>query len=396
MKKILLMALLLGLTGCGENNQSDSIKTDTQPIVSNQREALNSQAPIQSSRSAIAPSLMGWTVNSTSPLGSGLIIDAEKLGVSSSALIKPTSADVAKVLRGGAAGIALSIAVDQLLGAVDWVLDPENSRIKYKQKPNQINYLYQLDVASYSNSDVYFRPTTGAVISDFYTYINDLNNHYGYNLLNYSNARVADLGEGNFELRYDGYQLERDGSKYNFCTRAPNGYCVIRVNIKPVPPEEKTLPLETVAEQVISNADNESLDAQVATGLAAQSILNEAYNDDAKAEPIVNELENNARNNCPSGITNNGSCWVCSRESWMPIRSRVVYAKEVVFGLNKCSVAMNSSQLLTRYKAYSELGAARDAENACWSPQDPEHLDEAIKAKATAAECNTYLGVLGQ
>ena len=75
------MALLLGLTGCGEDNQSDSIKTDTHPIVSNQREALNSQAPIQSSRSAIAPSLRGCTVNSTSPLGSGLIIDAEKLGV---------------------------------------------------------------------------------------------------------------------------------------------------------------------------------------------------------------------------------------------------------------------------------------------------------------------------
>lgn len=57
---------------------------------------------------------------------------------------------------------------------------------------------------------------------------------------------------------------------------------------------------------------------------------------------------------------------------------------------------MNSSQLLTRRNAYAELGSARDAENVCWSPQDPEHLEEALKAKATAAECNSYLGVLGQ
>ena len=57
---------------------------------------------------------------------------------------------------------------------------------------------------------------------------------------------------------------------------------------------------------------------------------------------------------------------------------------------------MNSSQLLTRRNAYSELGNARDAENSCWSPQDSNHLKEALEAKRIAAECNTYLGALGQ
>ncbi|MGB8808562.1 MAG: hypothetical protein WCD17_04250, partial [Acinetobacter calcoaceticus] len=167
---------------------------------------------------------------------------------------------------------------------------------------------------------------------------------------------------------------------------------VQNLNYDPTKPEF-TLPLEAVAEKVISNADTESLDAQVATNAATQNILNDAV----QAEPVVQELENNAKNNCPSGITNgNGDCWVCSRESWLPIRSRVVYAKDVTNGLGGCSAGMNSSQLLTRYNAYTELGSARDAENACWSPQDQEHLIQAKMAKATANDCKSYLGVLGQ
>mgnify|MGYP000467544148 CR=1 FL=1 len=47
------------------------------------------------------------------------------------AKITPTAAQVSKVLARGAAGYALSVAVEQLLGAVDWVLDPANNQIVY-------------------------------------------------------------------------------------------------------------------------------------------------------------------------------------------------------------------------------------------------------------------------
>src|SRR5690606_4863018 len=49
----------------------------------------------------------------------------------SSVKITPNASQVAKVLARGGAGYALSVAVEQLLGSVDWVLDPENNRIKY-------------------------------------------------------------------------------------------------------------------------------------------------------------------------------------------------------------------------------------------------------------------------
>ncbi|WP_265937159.1 virulence factor TspB C-terminal domain-related protein, partial [Acinetobacter sp. WCHAc060025] len=58
--------------------------------------------------------------------------------------------------------------------------------------------------------------------------------------------------------------------------------------------EEKTLPLDVVANQVISNAESGDTDAQVATTAAAADIVNDAQNDSTKARPIVNQLEANA------------------------------------------------------------------------------------------------------
>ena len=56
--------------------------------------------------------------------------------------------------------------------------------------------------------------------------------------------------------------------------------------------EKKTLPLETVVQKVISNAESGDTNAQVATTAAAADIINEAENDNVKARPIVQQLEN--------------------------------------------------------------------------------------------------------
>ncbi|MCH7333840.1 hypothetical protein MMP69_12040 [Acinetobacter modestus] len=368
MKKLLLMALLLGLTGCGENNQSDSIKTDTHPIVSNQREALNSQAPIQSSRSAIAPSLRGWTVKSTSPLGSGLIIEAEKLGVSSSALIKPTPADVAKVLRGGAAGIALSIAVDQLLDAVDWVLDPANNQIKYRHKIEGLTKFRGLDGLLFDSAEEYCSWRLNKVRSEKYPKSALRNITYSSSgksgtcwIYTYSATYAVDF---NFEI------------------------------LKNIEIEEKTLPLETVAEQVISNADADSLDAQVATGLAAQSILNEAYNDDAKAEPIANDLERNSKK-CPDGRSRNvyGQCFICgSAAVESKMAEDVQIAKGMHIGLGACKVNHTFEGLMLRYNNYVREATARDKLNACYDIPHQTHLDKAKEAWRQAEEvCVEYM-----
>lgn len=379
MKKLFLLAILLGLSGCGDNNQSDTSQLDTQTT---QLQTTTLAVPTASNYKLAASSLMmtpaisplgGWSITNSTVMGASTLIDTVKDTRVSAALVTPNAKQVAEVLRGGVAGVALAIAVDQLLGAVDWIMDPANNQIVYKEKcssenlscikgykfsPNGWNKYYKNpNEACFDAIKNNGWQTTNITLEVYYR--GDKTPHIKCHTKNYSNEPVY-------------LPLETAIDKNNY---------------------EQYLPLEAVAEKVISNADLESSDAQVATNAATQNILI----DPIQAEPVVQELENNAKNNCPSGITNgNGDCWVCSRESWVPIRGRVVRAKDITNGLGGCSAGMNSSQLLTRYNAYSELGAARDAENACWSPQDQEHLIQARAAKATANDCKSYLGVLGQ
>ena len=102
---------------------------------------------------ALAAGLGGWTMSNPVPQGASVLyngaknvlINGKNVAKTSTALITPTATQVAKVLARGGAGYALSVAVQQLLGAVDWVLDPANNQIVYTD-PNapssNSQYLY--------------------------------------------------------------------------------------------------------------------------------------------------------------------------------------------------------------------------------------------------------------
>lgn len=270
MKKLILLAMLLGLTGCGDNNQSDT-QTNTQANTLQKAEAAPvlanySMAASPRAMSAVA-SLQGWNLLSNAPLGAETIIEAGKGQLGSIASIRPNAKQVAEVLRGGAAGIALNIAVEQLLGAVDWVLDPANNQITYKPK---IDEPIQPD-----------DPRFEWVYTCTANFLEVCKGRY------YSSPR----GVSNLVLTSDNpisYCWDKDSLSGCVFKDEWIFYVKGRLNSNFEP---QNLSLETVAEQVISNADAGSLDAQVATNIAAQNILNDVE----LAKPVVQELEENAK-----------------------------------------------------------------------------------------------------
>ncbi|MCH7393768.1 hypothetical protein MMP66_05670 [Acinetobacter dispersus] len=290
MKKLILLTMLLGLTGCGDNNQSDTTQNNAQSTTLQKAEASPavanySLAASPRAMSAVAP-LAGWNVTKSTVMGASTLIDAIKDTKVSAAQVTPNAKQVAEVLRGGAAGIALTIAVDQLLGAVDWVMDPANNQIRYKPKPKvgeppEGKYLWH--VSTQDSEQTYAYSATESCTK----WASIIGKYYSNEPAHF--VRVENVVEIRDTTRAHGY-----------CITYPEGFRqehtvymvgeLVDINA----PKEKTLSLETVAEQVISNADADSLDAQVATNIAAQNILN----DSELAKPVVQELENNANDRC--------------------------------------------------------------------------------------------------
>jgi hypothetical protein len=242
-------------------------------------------SPIFFINSANAAGFDGWTLSDLAPSGADttargtkpVTIDGKDYIKRGKAKITPTAAQVSKVLKGGVAGAALSLAVEQMLGVVDWVLDAANNQIKYKQPATdpispQNQYYYQWRGIKYST----MAPLCIAIFKAqgwAGPITTSLPAGYGCSLVG---SIVSPYGPpGSFG----------DVGAYRVANPAydPNA-----------DEQEKTLPLDAVAQQVISNAEANDANAQVATTAAAQDIINDAQQDEAKARPIVQQLEASA------------------------------------------------------------------------------------------------------
>lgn len=245
-------------------------------------------SPIFLMNAANAANVGGWTLGGGVAQGASTVYNGTKNVIingadyikKGTAKITPNAAQVAKVLRGGAAGYALSIAVEQLLGSVDWVLDPANNQIVYS-KPEQTcdrsgstcpssQYLWKND------------STTGSTPQSAC-----------------SNMKV------NSPWKNSGVDIVSDVEAWCLVTNADSGSQIRNSVVNRVSnpyydgsvadDEKKTLPLDVVSAQVISNAESGDTNAQAATTAAAADIVAEAEKDDAKARPIAQQLESTAK-----------------------------------------------------------------------------------------------------
>jgi hypothetical protein len=233
----------------------------------------------------------GWTLSNPVAKGAStlyngaknVIINGKSVAKASTALITPTATQVAKLLGKGVAGVALSFAVEQLLGKVDWVLDPANNQIRYKEKDAG-------GVAQPTDNFCWYGNSSGKSIC--YSSIESAANAECPVFMGIGAKFSGRIVEANSSTAYVRCELN-GGERYATVNKIVNP--AYDPNAVPQDKPEKTLPLDVVGQKVISNAESGNTDAQVATTATAADIVNDAQNDDAKARPIVNQLESNAQ-----------------------------------------------------------------------------------------------------
>ena len=223
---------------------------------------------------ANAANVGGWNLSNAVAQGASTVYDATKNVVingkdyvkDSWVKITPNATQVAKVLARGAAGYALSIAVEQLLGAVQWVLDAENNRILYTELTPlcgpTAKFCYEMAGGKIAG--------TPQEVCRLFNQINGTKYHSAS-----ENTCYYDVGGKRASL-------------------APIKKVVNVDYDASAEQEQKSIPLTTVAQKVISNAQSGDARAQVATTAAAADIVAEAEKDDSKARPIANQAESNA------------------------------------------------------------------------------------------------------
>lgn len=218
-----------------------------------------------------------WGITNVTKQGASVVISGAKTVVingssvtkTSTALLTPTAKAVAKVLGKGIAYGALSVAVEQLLGAVDWVLDPANNQIKYNTPS---------DDPKHPSYQFYYQASRDGIVKT------------GTNPQEAASNYCISRGG-----KFDSWNV-KNSVAWCLINGANHSVQVTRISNPAYDPtaeqEQKTLPLEVVAQQVISNAESGNADAQTATQAAAEDMLE---TDTSTQAQVAQQLDANAK-----------------------------------------------------------------------------------------------------
>ncbi|MEQ1322736.1 hypothetical protein [Acinetobacter soli] len=224
---------------------------------------------------AHAASLGGWSIGGSSLQGASVVLNASKEVIlngakkiaNGTAKITPPPSSVAKALAGGAAAVALDLAVKQILGGVDYVLDPANNSITYSNTANSTNSQNR-----YYYAGTYFYSMSSAC--DFFLQSLKSSNSISQSATVTYDSNVCTATDGNITKR-TGIGISENP---DYDSTSPSS-------------QPKTIPLTTVAQKVIDQAASGSPEAQQAIKAAADTIVAEAETDSTKARPIINQFE---------------------------------------------------------------------------------------------------------
>lgn len=224
---------------------------------------------IFSSTSALATtSVGGWTALDTVTAGATNTINAAKTAggkaLKSAVAVAPSAVKVGKHLIKGGGQAALAYAVVELLGeGIDWVLDPENNRIKYGDVP-------QAPTGGQANPKSYFNNPINSALPA---------------VTAYDACRI--FGDAQKQKLWASYTFKYSNSTCFYVIDLKDGRKGIETSTRIFPSNKewdggagsgddyKYLPINTVAEKVISNAEaghapsQEAVKATALEGFAA-------------------------------------------------------------------------------------------------------------------------------
>lgn len=243
---------------------------------------------------AHAASPSGWAFNSFDVATS--VVTAVKNGASASVAVakSPITAKIAKGIVGGAiVGAALPLAISQITGialtSLDWVLDPANNAIKYKDtsvNPDMYRYLW----SAYGKPAV---PYSGIMSNACDIALNQPT------ITSCTPNSIEVLSNTKVKVHFTYFTSDGGTRKSNY----PYDRTTI---LNPDYNDYKTIPIPTIADKIYDNAK---------TDTASASIVNDAVKDyvnSGAADVALDaaKAETDATHNCGTGTHWSGSACV--------------------------------------------------------------------------------------
>lgn len=235
--------------------------------------------------------LNGWTITDRAMEGAtrvyngakNAVINGANVAKTSLARIQPTTDIVSKAITRTGAVLAVDLAIQSLIGGVDYVMDPANNRVLYTvpsddptSPTNEYYFVYSLYGVTKQVSTI-----EEACILAF---------------------KAGGWAGNNIPPIPDGYGCSLQGNSINAYGPGGSfgqiGYRVLNPNYDPeAQPNQKSIPYSAVADQVISDAETDPR----AGGYVGEAIDAEVANGGAVAQDVANQFDTNAQTQTAEG-----------------------------------------------------------------------------------------------
>ncbi|WP_333642194.1 hypothetical protein TQH59_07875 [Acinetobacter johnsonii] len=256
-----------------------------------------------SNANAVGGSIGGWRITSNVAQGIGakitatkdVIINGASKAVTSSATVLPKAANVGKFMSKNLGAAAVIGAMDLLLDGVDYVMDPANNTLTYKDKNHTPPPEHPSTKYIYSHSGLpgqkFSSLTTVATAFASYASNDGVNSSVTLKSCDAVNSCFFKI------VRLSGAEV--DNYKVSFTRTNNPSYDPSAVDDS----GQKTIPIvggsSAIADRIVEKAEediragNPASPAVAATRAVAQDMIQEAEADDVKARPIAQQLEKN-------------------------------------------------------------------------------------------------------